>query len=414
MRRKYLVVLLALFLFSVCNVSALQLGDCKVIASYKLESSLDEENYICKGKEFGKVNDAIYYPGKGDVITLRDFNAYYFTNYDDYDVTLDISGINNISMLHTGLSKLSVKGNGIFNFQQNSFVKKVINSESVYQYVYNGKTILNRDKKIYEGITREFKDDYETLKKVNNLPNKYNLEDYTLVQAIDYSKMMPVVVTESWIKKHINTDMKISVQDGFGTISFLKDEKVEAPKEKKRYPVKSDNVTLLFDKKLSKKYKVEEKNIVDNKLSNNISGIGKILLNLYDIDLYKGNKKVTVKDDDLVIKIKLDDDKLNYQNYQVVYVDDNGKIVEQIDSYIEDGYVVFNATHLSKYGIIATPGEKVKSIEPSKVVVDNASSVSKLSMVVKISILLFFVMGAIFLISFIISKSGLLGDKKRK
>jgi hypothetical protein len=213
MKKKYLAVIL-LLICSIAKVNALTIDKCEVLASYKLYSSLDEENYICKGKEYGSSTDAIYYSGSGSKIILNNFDAYYFTNWEEYDVTIDINGNNNISMLRLSDSKFSVTGSGSLKFKQNSFVKKVINGEAVYQYVYQGKTIVDNDKKIYEGIIKEFEENYEHLKEVNKLPSEYNLEDYVLVQVVDYTKMMSVTVTEEWIKQHINTNNKFNIKEG--------------------------------------------------------------------------------------------------------------------------------------------------------------------------------------------------------
>ena len=61
--------------FSVKMVNALTIGDCEVLVSFKLQSSLDEDTYICKDKKFGSSEEGIYYSGEGSTIVLRDFNA---------------------------------------------------------------------------------------------------------------------------------------------------------------------------------------------------------------------------------------------------------------------------------------------------------------------------------------------------
>ena len=55
------------------------------------------------------------------------------------------------------------------------------------------------------------------------------------------------------------------------------------------------------------------------------------------------------------IKIALPEDLKDYDKYEVVYISD-GEIKETIPATVEDGYIVFEATHLSQYGIIATGG----------------------------------------------------------
>ena len=127
MKKRYLAIILLSLFSCLLNVKALTIDDCKVLASYKLYSSLDEENYICKGEEYGNSTDAIYYSGKGNTIYLNGLDVYYFTNWEEYDVTLEITGTNNISMLHVSDSKFKVTGSGSLKFKQNSFVKKVVN-----------------------------------------------------------------------------------------------------------------------------------------------------------------------------------------------------------------------------------------------------------------------------------------------
>ena len=81
MKKKYLAVILLLIICSIAKVNALTIDNCEVLASYKLYSSLDEENYICKGKEYGSSNDAIYYSGSGSKISLNNFNASTFQDH---------------------------------------------------------------------------------------------------------------------------------------------------------------------------------------------------------------------------------------------------------------------------------------------------------------------------------------------
>lgn len=417
MKKRYLVVILLLLFSSMLKISALTVGDCEVLASYKLYSSLDEENYICKGKEYGSSTDAVYYSGKGNTINLNNLDAYYFTNWEEYDVTLNITGNNNISLLHVSDSKFKVTGSGSLKFKQNSFVKKVINGESVYQYVYDGKTVLNSDKKIYEGMTLEFEENYELLKKENNLPNEYNLEDYVLVQAIDYTKMTSVIVTESWIKEHIDTNLGTSLENGFGIVQYIKPQKEEkAPEttgketEKENNQLETDNVILISEEKVNKKYKLKEENLKNHEVAKQVSdNIEKDLVSLYDVSVYNGKKQVSMKNGKYTMKIKLDSDIDKYENYQIIYVNDNGEIEEYIDGVLEGDYIVFETSHLSQYGVIANPVtvENVSNITPVK----NNEVIGN---VFKISILVVFILGATLLITFLIIKSRMLNNKRKR
>ena len=415
MKKKYLAVILLLIICSIAKVNALTIDNCEVLASYKLYSSLDEENYICKGKEYGSSNDAIYYSGSGSKISLNNFNAYYFTNWEEYEVIIDIKGDNNISMLRLSDSKFSVTGSGSLKFKQNSFVKKVINGEPVYQYVYKDKTVVDSDKKIYEGIQEEFEENYEHLKEINKLPSEYNLEDYELVQVVDYTKMIPVVVTDEWIKQHISTELVIETVDGFGVVKYETPKTEKAPestgdKNKKNNQLETDNVILISDKKVNTKYKLKEENLIEHEVADKVSEkLEKDLVTLYDVSVYNGKKQVSMKNGQYTLKIKLDSDVDKYENYQIIYVNDNGEIEEYIDGRIEGEYIVFKTSHLSQYGVIANP---VVPETPMVSKVDIVRVNPTITYVFKISILVVFILGAACLIGVLLYKNNALSNKK--
>ncbi len=424
MKKEYLVVAVILMILGINCPKALTVGDCKVLASFKLSSSLDEEKYICKGNKYGEVTDDIYYSGSGNTIVMNNLNAYYFTNWDEYDVTIDLHGKNNVSMLHISDSKFKVSGSGSLKFKQNSFVKKVINGESVYQYVYKDKAVLNEDKKIYEGTTLEFEENYELLREINKLPEEYNLEDYVKISATDYTKMTSVVVTESWISQHIETELNTSLIDGFGYIEYIEPKEDESKENKKEETkivnknstqLETDNVILISNKKLKKQYKLKEENLKEKEVATKVTQSieDKDLVSFYDVSVYNGKKEVSMKNGKYTIKIKLDSDIDSYENYQIIYVNDDGEIKEYIDGVIEDGYIVFETTHLSQYGVIAKPVEADIELD-----VDIINPVKKNNInygnIFKISILLFIVITTICLITFILLKSDLLSKKKKR
>jgi hypothetical protein len=413
MKKKYLAVILLLIICSIAKVNALTIDNCEVLASYKLYSSLDEENYICKGKEYGSSIDAIYYSGNGSKIVLNNFNAYYFTNWDEYDLTIDISGNNNISMLDLSDSKFTVTGSGTLKFKQNSFVKKFVNGEPVYQYVYKDKTVLNSDKKIYEGKQKEFEESYEHLKEINKLPNEYNLDDYVLVQVADYTKMTSVTVTVDWIKQHINTSLEIDAVEGFGIVKYVKPEAQKAPEssgDKNNNQLETDNVILITDKNVNTEYELKEENLTNHEVAIKVSNtIEKDLVSLYDVSVYNGKKQVPMKDGQYTMKIKLDNNIDKYENYQIIYVNDNGEIEEYIDAKIEDGYIVFNTSHLSQYGVIANP------IENNMVSRTNIYRFNPIiGNIFKVSVLVIFIIGAACLVGILLYKNYTLSSKKRK
>ncbi len=412
MKKKYLVMAMLLMLMGRVNVKALVYGDCEVLASYKLNSSLDEEQFICKGEEFGKSTDAIYYAGKGNIIKLNKSEIYYFASGDVEGVTLDVTDENNISLLNLNNYEIKVTGSGSLKFKQNSYVKKVVNGLPIYQYSFNDKLILSSDDKIYEGTTLEFEESYDTLKEVNKLNDQYNIDDFVLTQVIDYTKMTSVTVTESWISSHIKTDLSASIENGYGIIKYVEPKKEEEKQPKKNSStLESDNVILISEKKVNSKYKLSVDDLKEEEIAQKVSdSIDKLLVGLYDVNVYNGKKIVSMKNGSYTIKIKLENDVNEYENYQIIYVNDDGEIAEYIEAKIEDGYIVFETSHLSQYGVIATPVEQ----EPVVETVSVKKRTINVGNILKISLLVSFILISLGLLGFTIFKSSLLKKKKRR
>ena len=57
------------------------------------------------------------------------------------------------------------------------------------------------------------------------------------------------------------------------------------------------------------------------------------------------------------IRIALPEDLKGFNKYEVVYIS-NDEIKETIPAIVEDGYIVFETSHLSQYGIVATNVEE--------------------------------------------------------
>lgn len=73
-----------------------------------------------------------------------------------------------------------------------------------------------------------------------------------------------------------------------------------------------------------------------------------------DINVLDGsNNIVKISDTKMKIRIALPEDLKGYNKYEVVYIL-NEEIKETIPATVENGYIVFETSHLSQYGIIAT------------------------------------------------------------
>lgn len=72
-----------------------------------------------------------------------------------------------------------------------------------------------------------------------------------------------------------------------------------------------------------------------------------------DIKVLKDNEIVHISGTKMKIRIALPEKLKGYNTYSVVYIL-NDEIKETIPATLQDGYIVFETTHLSEYGIIAT------------------------------------------------------------
>lgn len=111
------------------------------------------------------------------------------------------------------------------------------------------------------------------------------------------------------------------------------------------------NAVIEFSDGINKDYKLDIREVeVKKELAD------KNVRFIADINVLDGNNNVVkISDTKMKIKIALPEDLKDYDKYEVVYISD-GEIKETIPATVEDGYIVFEATHLSQYGIIATGG----------------------------------------------------------
>ena len=73
---------------------------------------------------------------------------------------------------------------------------------------------------------------------------------------------------------------------------------------------------------------------------------------IVDINVLENGQVVKINDTKMIIKIALPEDLKGYSKYEVVYILD-GEIKETIEAKVENGYIVFETSHLSHYGIVA-------------------------------------------------------------
>lgn len=129
----------------------------------------------------------------------------------------------------------------------------------------------------------------------------------------------------------------------------------------KNNEIKSDgdiNASITFDKKFDNEYVLDIKKVeIKKELSD------KNVKYLVDINILENGEVVKINDTKMQIKIALPEELKGYKKYEVVYILNN-EIKETIPATVEDGYIVFETTHLSEYGIVVA--EKINNIENPK------------------------------------------------
>ena len=110
--------------------------------------------------------------------------------------------------------------------------------------------------------------------------------------------------------------------------------------------------TIEFAKEVSKDYKLDIKPVEVKKdlTSKNIKYV-------VDINVLENGQIVKINDTKMKIRISLPEDLKVFNKYEVVYIS-NDEIKETIPATIEGGYIVFETSHLSQYGIVATNVEE--------------------------------------------------------
>ena len=102
-----------------------------------------------------------------------------------------------------------------------------------------------------------------------------------------------------------------------------------------------------FANEVSKDYKLDIKPVeVKKDLTN------KNVKYVVDINVLENGEVVKISDTKMKIRIALPEDLKGFSEYEVVYIS-NDEIKETIPATVEDGYIVFETSHLSQYGIVA-------------------------------------------------------------
>lgn len=103
-----------------------------------------------------------------------------------------------------------------------------------------------------------------------------------------------------------------------------------------------------FDKGIDKNYTldIKEIEIVKQLKEKNVKF-------LVDINILDGNNVVSISNTKMKIRVAIPNDLKGFNKYEVVYIKD-GLIKETLPATLDNDYIVFETTHLSHYGILAS------------------------------------------------------------
>ena len=159
--------------------------------------------------------------------------------------------------------------------------------------------------------------------------------------------------------KEFEKDTKIKEENGYERYknitlyaSWTKNKEIKNDGEVK--------ASIIFAKEINKDYVLDTKKVeVKKELAD------KNVKYVVDINVLENGQIVEINDTKMKIRIALPEDLKGYKKYEVVYIKDN-QIQETIPATIEDGYIVFETSHLSEYGIVATEKLSNTNVENPK------------------------------------------------
>ena len=156
--------------------------------------------------------------------------------------------------------------------------------------------------------------------------NETDVEKDTLIKEDNgYERYKNVTLYASWIKNISDEDTVKEIENTTGIKTIIS-----------------------FEKEVSKDYTLDIKQIdIKKELAD------KNIKFLVDINVLEGVNIVKINNIKMKIKIALPDNLKGYTKYEVVYIDNN-EVKETIPAKVENGYIVFETSHLSQYGIVAT------------------------------------------------------------
>lgn len=173
--------------------------------------------------------------------------------------------------------------------------------------------------------------------------------------AADWAKVKAVVTGGSFstdVTKYVANKYVANLVNGLYAVEENK--VIETNDKKVTFESDSalDNGYELQITEVTKEEKAKAETKVNDLYKDNKKVENTKLITLYDIKVSDGTNIIPMSNGKFSISIAIDESDTKYDNYKVIYIDDNGNISETLDAKLVDGKIVFKTTHLSVYGII--------------------------------------------------------------
>lgn len=173
--------------------------------------------------------------------------------------------------------------------------------------------------------------------------------------AADWAKVKAVVTGGSFstdVTKYVANKYVANLVNGLYAVEENK--VIETNDKKVTFESDSalDNGYELQITEVTKEEKAKAETKVNDLYKDNKKVENTKLITLYDIKVSDGINIIPMSNGKFSISIAIDESETKYDNYKVIYIDDNGNIGETLDAKLVDGKIVFKTTHLSVYGII--------------------------------------------------------------
>ena len=144
------------------------------------------------------------------------------------------------------------------------------------------------------------------------------------------------------------------VNENNGTYAVIENKVLETDDKKVTLESEKalDNTYTLEIEELGKEAKEEASKKVEETYVDNKEIKDTTLIKIYDIRIMKDREVISIENGKFTIAIAIPESDQKYDNYKVVYFDEEGKLVETLDAKLVNGKVVFTTTHLSTYGLV--------------------------------------------------------------